>query len=106
MDGKRLEDFVQAMLEKHGIRVSRTSKKAGPGKPYDADMRTELMQIECKERDQLRPVTSCNYSWWDKTAKRSAQIGKFPVVVTCGQDLKEAIVHIRFRDFIQMVDET
>lgn len=100
--GNLLEACVANSLKRF-FKVRRSNRKGGRGSPTASDMTADKLQIECKRRSNDSP--SITRQWWKKVCKRAGLTGKFPVVVTAGESVNEAIIHMKMRDLVSILDE-
>lgn len=103
--GRELEDHTAALLEEAEIDVTMGSKSGSAGNPASNDIFAGQLQIECKRRneDGRDTNTIIQRAWWKKVCHRAAMNGKFPAIVTSQKDMREAMVTLRLRDFIELM---
>jgi hypothetical protein len=102
--GNLLETCVANSLKDIFKDVRRSNRKGGRGGPTASDLVVgNKLQVECKRRAEDSP--SITRMWWDKVCKRAAKTGRFPVIVTAGEKVNEAIIHLKMRDFISIISE-
>jgi len=101
--GNLLEACVANSLKDVFRKVRRSSRKGGRGSSTASDLVADNLQVECKRRSEESP--SINKAWWDKVCKRAAKTGKFPAIVTSGEKVNEAVIHLKMMDLISIIRE-
>ena len=103
--GRGLENYTVAKLEEI-TSVKMGSKSGSAGNPTASDIFTNALQIECKRRNEDGKTTNTiiQKAWWLKVTKRARLNAKMPAIVTSENRVQEAMITMRLRDFIQLVD--
>lgn len=103
--GDGLEQHVIDKFNEAGLPINRYNNSGAVHK-NDSDLFNEHLQIECKrtgmgdKQNLVKPKISIKD--WGRILKEARSRNKRPILVNSGNDVSEALVTLRLKDFIEL----